>query len=104
MFPPPGPPVPPRTTWCTAPQEGASSVIKDHVCGRIAKMHPVEVVCTWVAVVSRPDAEVHGGMHGVVDLGAATNLRGTDRIACFGVCRATRALQAHGTDCVASDN
>src|SRR5437867_12419928 len=64
---------PPRATWCTAPQEGAVSVIKDHVSIRVAQMHPVKVACTWFAVVSHPDAEVHGGMHGVVGRGCATN-------------------------------
>jgi len=77
---------PPRATRCTAPQEGASSVVKDRVSVRIAQMHPEKVVCTWFAVVSRPDAEVHGGMRGVVGLGCATNLTGTDRLACLGVC------------------
>src|SRR5438094_916566 len=33
---------PPRATWCTAPQEGAVSVIKDHVSIRVAQMHPVK--------------------------------------------------------------
>src|SRR5216684_3090989 len=77
---------PRRATRCTAPQEGASSVVKDRVSVRITQMHPEKVVCTWFAVVSRPDAEVHGGMRGVVGLGCATNLTGTDRLACLGVC------------------
>src|SRR5437867_13168778 len=91
---------PPRATWCTAPQEGAVSVIKDHVSIRVAQMHPVKVACTWFAVVSHPDAEVHGGMHGVVGRGCATNLTGTDRLACFGVCRGARASEAVGIDAV----
>src|SRR5260370_8199620 len=94
--PPPGTAAPPRATRCTAPQEGASSVIKDRVSVRIAQMHPVKVVCTWFAVISRPDAEVHGGMHGVVGLSCAANLTGTDRLACLGVCRGARAIEAVG--------
>src|SRR5216683_2554965 len=95
---------PTRATWCTAPQEGASGVIKDHAGGRIAEMHPVKVVCTWFAVVSRQDAEVHGGMHGVVGLSCAANLTGTDRLACLGVCRGARAIEAVGIDAVAYED